>query len=47
MWAIIFVHAYTMYVYVFLFVSAGLQRFDGAGRGGRGTRAPEGTGCGA
>ena len=26
--AIIFVHAYTMYVYVFLFVSAGLQRFD-------------------
>ncbi len=27
-WAIIFVHAYTMYVYVFLFVSAGLQRFD-------------------
>jgi iron(III) transport system permease protein len=28
MWAIIFVHAYTMYVYVFLLVSAGLQRFD-------------------
>ena len=28
MWAIIFVHAYTMYVYVFLFVSAGLDRFD-------------------
>ncbi|MDO8501543.1 MAG: iron ABC transporter permease [Gemmatimonadaceae bacterium] len=27
-WAIIFVHAYTMYVYVFLFVSAGLQRLD-------------------
>ena len=27
-WAIIFVHAYTMYVYVFLFVSAGLDRFD-------------------
>jgi iron(III) transport system permease protein len=27
-WAIIFVHAYTMYVYVFLFVSAGLQRYD-------------------
>ncbi len=27
-WAIIFVHAYTMYVYVFLFVSAGLERFD-------------------
>jgi iron(III) transport system permease protein len=28
MWAIIFVHAYTMYVYVFLLVSAGLERFD-------------------
>jgi iron(III) transport system permease protein len=28
LWAIIFVHAYTMYVYVFLFVSAGLDRFD-------------------
>ncbi|MDQ3698343.1 MAG: iron ABC transporter permease [Gemmatimonadota bacterium] len=27
-WAIIFVHAYTMYVFVFLFVSAGLERFD-------------------
>ncbi len=27
-WAIIVVHAYTMYVYVFLFVSAGLERFD-------------------
>jgi len=27
-WAIIFVHAYTMYVYVFLFVSAGLERMD-------------------
>ncbi|MGI8496335.1 MAG: ABC transporter permease [Gemmatimonadaceae bacterium] len=27
-WAIIFVHAYTMYVYVYLFVSAGLERFD-------------------
>ena len=27
-WAIIFVHAYTMYVYVFLFVSAGLERLD-------------------
>jgi len=27
-WAIIFVHAYTMYVYVFLFISAGLERFD-------------------
>ncbi len=27
-WAIIFVHAYTMYVYVFLFVSAGLERYD-------------------
>jgi iron(III) transport system permease protein len=26
--AIVFVHAYTMYVYVFLFVSAGLERFD-------------------
>ncbi|HZK78549.1 MAG TPA: iron ABC transporter permease [Gemmatimonadaceae bacterium] len=26
--AIIFVHAYTMYVYVFLFVSTGLERFD-------------------
>lgn len=28
MWAIIVVHAYTMYVYVFLFVSAGLERLD-------------------
>ncbi|MDB4905348.1 MAG: iron transporter permease [Gemmatimonadetes bacterium] len=28
LWAIIFVHAYTMYVYVFLFVSAGLERYD-------------------
>jgi iron(III) transport system permease protein len=27
-WAIVFVHAYTMYVYVFLFVSAGLERYD-------------------
>jgi iron(III) transport system permease protein len=27
-WAIIFVHAYTMYVYVYLFVSAGLERYD-------------------
>ena len=27
-WAIIVVHAYTMYVYVFIFVSAGLDRFD-------------------
>jgi iron(III) transport system permease protein len=27
-WAIVFVHAYTMYVYVYLFVSAGLERFD-------------------
>ncbi len=27
-WAIVVVHAYTMYVYVFLFVSAGLERFD-------------------
>ncbi len=26
--AIIFVHAYTMYVYVYLFVSSGLQRYD-------------------
>lgn len=42
-WAIIVVHAYTMYVYVFLLVSAGLERLDpsldeaaaglGAGRG--------------
>lgn len=28
LWAIIFVHAYTMYVYVFLFVSAALERYD-------------------
>jgi iron(III) transport system permease protein len=28
LWAIVFVHAYTMYVYVFLLVSAGLERFD-------------------
>jgi iron(III) transport system permease protein len=28
LWAIIFVHAYTMYVYVFLFVAAGLERYD-------------------
>lgn len=44
-WAIVFVHAYTMYVYVYLFVSAGLERLDpsldeaasglGAGRGRR------------
>ena len=27
-WAIVFVHAYTMYVYVYLFVAAGLERFD-------------------
>ena len=27
-WAIIVVHAYPMYVFVFLFVSAGLERFD-------------------
>jgi iron(III) transport system permease protein len=27
-WAIVFVHAYTMYVYVYLFVTAGLDRFD-------------------
>src|SRR5690606_18139051 len=26
--AIVFVHAYTMYVYVYLFVSAGLERLD-------------------
>ncbi len=28
--AIVFVHAYTMYVYVYLFVLAGLQRLDGS-----------------
>jgi len=28
LWAIIFVHAYTMYVYVFVFVAAGLERYD-------------------
>jgi iron(III) transport system permease protein len=28
LWAIIFVHAYTMYVYVYLFVAAGLERYD-------------------
>jgi iron(III) transport system permease protein len=27
-WAIVFVHAYTMYVYVYLFVAAGLERLD-------------------
>ena len=27
-WAIVFVHAYTMYAYVFLFVSAALERLD-------------------
>jgi iron(III) transport system permease protein len=27
-WAIVFVHAYTMYVYVYLFVLAGLERYD-------------------
>ncbi|HUO51646.1 MAG TPA: iron ABC transporter permease, partial [Gemmatimonadaceae bacterium] len=27
-WPIIVVHAYTMYVYVYLFVAAGLERFD-------------------
>ena len=27
-WPIILVHAYTMYVYVYLFVSAGLERYD-------------------
>ena len=27
-WAIVFVHAYTMYVYVFLFVGAALERLD-------------------
>ena len=30
LWAIIVVHAYTMYVYVFLLVSAGLERLDGS-----------------
>lgn len=28
LWAIVFVHAYTMYVYVYLFVAAGLERAD-------------------
>lgn len=28
--AIVFVHAYTMYVYVYLFVAAGLERLDGS-----------------
>ena len=28
LWAIVFVHAYTMYVYVYLFVAAGLERYD-------------------
>ena len=43
-WAIVVVHAYTMYVYVFLFVSAGLERFDtsldeaAAGLGASGVR---------
>jgi iron(III) transport system permease protein len=27
-WAIVFVHAYTMYVYVYLFVTAGLEQYD-------------------
>ena len=27
-WAILFVHAYTMYVYFYLFASAGLKRLD-------------------
>ncbi len=27
-WAIVFVHAYTMYVYVYMFVAAGLERYD-------------------
>lgn len=27
-WAIVFVHAYTMYVYVYLFVAAGLEQYD-------------------
>lgn len=42
--AIVFVHAYTMYVYVFLFVAAGLERYDttldeaGAGLGGSRSR---------
>lgn len=29
-WAILIVHAYTMYVYFFMFTSAGLERLDGA-----------------
>jgi iron(III) transport system permease protein len=29
-WSIVFVHAYTMYVYVYLFVAAGLERLDGS-----------------
>jgi iron(III) transport system permease protein len=29
-WSIVFVHAYTMYVYVYLFVAAGLERVDGS-----------------
>jgi iron(III) transport system permease protein len=29
-WAILFVHAYSMYVYFYLFVAAGLARLDGA-----------------
>ncbi len=29
-WAIVFVHGYTMYVYVYLFVAAGLERLDGS-----------------
>lgn len=43
-WAIVFVHAYTMYVYVYLFVAAGLERLDpsldeaAAGLGARRTR---------
>src|SRR5438105_8368311 len=42
--AIVFVHAYTMYVYVFLFVAAGLERYDStldeAAAGLGATRAP-------
>lgn len=29
-WAIVFVHAYTLYVYVYLLVAAGLERYDPA-----------------